>query len=431
MNKIKNWFTLVELIVVITILAILWTIAFVSFQWYSTQTRDSVRITDLKNIDKSLALKVIEGEKLRVPNNEILITSSWVLMNHQWRLWKELLSYYWISNWWLDPLNGLPYTYILNKSQNRYQLLGFLEQGDNITLLGWETYANNSWSFPHSEWDVLGIILDEINKKPLIKSIGLSEIDIETTTDNYAVLLEDWEDIKSGNKDFLQSKLDFRVMPKKNCYSLLLNGYSKWDGIYVINPTGNEQIKVYCDMTTNGWGWTLAVSQMHSSNQYAWSVSPFTQDLNKLSPSILKWYSRNWEEQKVTPKKIMIVDGKNTKYVSADVEKWCGWEWLQDPTSCWIPWVTNQHKTYAKLKNSELAESLYFSSCAAYGWCYSTWAEWWGFSLKPERTYANTKSWGYSWTADKLGNWHRYAWWMWWTEIYPSGANSHMLLYFK
>jgi len=32
-NKVK-WFTLVELIVVITILAVLWTVAFVSFQDY-------------------------------------------------------------------------------------------------------------------------------------------------------------------------------------------------------------------------------------------------------------------------------------------------------------------------------------------------------------------------------------------------------------
>lgn len=38
-NKNIKAFTLVELIVVITILSILWTIAFISLQWYSSNSR--------------------------------------------------------------------------------------------------------------------------------------------------------------------------------------------------------------------------------------------------------------------------------------------------------------------------------------------------------------------------------------------------------
>jgi prepilin-type N-terminal cleavage/methylation domain-containing protein len=46
----QNWFTLVELIIVITILGILATIAFISFQWYTKDARDWVRISDIKSI---------------------------------------------------------------------------------------------------------------------------------------------------------------------------------------------------------------------------------------------------------------------------------------------------------------------------------------------------------------------------------------------
>ncbi|MFK7780612.1 MAG: prepilin-type N-terminal cleavage/methylation domain-containing protein, partial [Candidatus Gracilibacteria bacterium] len=46
----KKAFTLVELIVVITILAILGTIAFISLQGYSKSSRDSVRISDVSNM---------------------------------------------------------------------------------------------------------------------------------------------------------------------------------------------------------------------------------------------------------------------------------------------------------------------------------------------------------------------------------------------
>jgi len=47
MNYNKKGFTLVELIVVITILAVLGTIAFLSLQGYSKKSRNSVRSIDI------------------------------------------------------------------------------------------------------------------------------------------------------------------------------------------------------------------------------------------------------------------------------------------------------------------------------------------------------------------------------------------------
>lgn len=52
----KKGFTLIELIIVITILLILLTIAFLNFWNYVSEARDSVRISDLKNIEKALLL---------------------------------------------------------------------------------------------------------------------------------------------------------------------------------------------------------------------------------------------------------------------------------------------------------------------------------------------------------------------------------------
>jgi len=49
-NIKKQWFTLVELIVVITILAILWSIAFISLQGYSADARNSKRTSDLNSL---------------------------------------------------------------------------------------------------------------------------------------------------------------------------------------------------------------------------------------------------------------------------------------------------------------------------------------------------------------------------------------------
>ena len=59
----KKGFTLVELIVSITILAILWTIAIISFQWYTKNSRDSVRIADVNNLQTWLELFQVKSWK--------------------------------------------------------------------------------------------------------------------------------------------------------------------------------------------------------------------------------------------------------------------------------------------------------------------------------------------------------------------------------
>lgn len=60
----KKAFTLVELIVVITILAILGTIAFISLQGYSGEARDSKRLSDVNNLIKKVNIEMSKGTSL-------------------------------------------------------------------------------------------------------------------------------------------------------------------------------------------------------------------------------------------------------------------------------------------------------------------------------------------------------------------------------
>ena len=64
MRNTKQAFTLVELIVVITILAILGTIAFISLQGYSADARNSKRVNDLGNLADSVNIKSTQGTSL-------------------------------------------------------------------------------------------------------------------------------------------------------------------------------------------------------------------------------------------------------------------------------------------------------------------------------------------------------------------------------
>ncbi len=139
MKKIQNKqaFTLVELIVVITILAILWTIAFISLQWYSAQARDSKRLSDISNIKKSVELFSLNTWKYPKPDDSFIISYSWETLRYQWIVWDQVsanLSRN-LQEKPTDPTTWLEYTYSTIHSQTEYEVLGLYES-DIISNIG-------------------------------------------------------------------------------------------------------------------------------------------------------------------------------------------------------------------------------------------------------------------------------------------------------
>ena len=112
-------FTLVELIVVITILAILSTIGIISFNGYSSGARDSTRVEDLTNIQKSLALSatISVNGKYPTPDNGVPILNNGVLVNTQGYAGKSALSAIKFNGAGLDPLDTQYYLYSVNSTQ--------------------------------------------------------------------------------------------------------------------------------------------------------------------------------------------------------------------------------------------------------------------------------------------------------------------------
>lgn len=117
-------FTLVELIVVITILSILGTIGFLSIQWYSGNARDGSRLSDLSNLSKSLELYQIRTGSYPSPDNAFNVTYSGGTLWSQWSAGDGLMTA--LSLW--SPLNKKPLDPLLNKeysyslSSKEYQI---------------------------------------------------------------------------------------------------------------------------------------------------------------------------------------------------------------------------------------------------------------------------------------------------------------------
>jgi type II secretion system protein G len=145
MNKHKkqNAFTLVELIVVITILAILGTIAFISLQWYSTQARDSTRVSDLASMKSSLELYQVEAGKYPNPTSGINVTYSWATVWNQGSFWETVYANVEkLDKIPTDPLTGNEYTYSVTSIKTEYQLWWILEWDEVVIRNNWITQTN-------------------------------------------------------------------------------------------------------------------------------------------------------------------------------------------------------------------------------------------------------------------------------------------------
>jgi len=121
-------FTLVELIVVITILAILWTIAFLAFQWYSKDSRDSVRISDINSLESTLELYVLEKWTYPEPTTWLAVTYTWTEVWIQGTVWDSVMTNLWrITPKPTDPLTSNEYTYSLLNTDREFELWAILE----------------------------------------------------------------------------------------------------------------------------------------------------------------------------------------------------------------------------------------------------------------------------------------------------------------
>lgn len=161
-HKYQKAFTLVELIVVITILAILGTIWFISLQWYSLSARDSARISDLNTIAQWLEYHKLQEWVYPFPTDSYDITFSGSLAWKQGVFWQETQTILQnISQVPLDPLTQNPYAYSVTNTRQEYELWSITEglvfSINNVN--SWDsliphktTYANNSF-FTYIKWN--------------------------------------------------------------------------------------------------------------------------------------------------------------------------------------------------------------------------------------------------------------------------------------
>jgi uncharacterized protein (TIGR02145 family) len=151
----------------------------------------------MSNIAKWLSVFSAISWNYPKPDSPISITASGSPIWYQWYAGSQVLNMIKISNWWKDPLDATTYyTYSTNVAQNKFQILGFLEDWSNSSIsmspgffikpgleLAEADPSSYSWRYVITKWDQLWILLDASTKVPL-QTLNWS-IDVVLTNWNY------------------------------------------------------------------------------------------------------------------------------------------------------------------------------------------------------------------------------------------------------
>ncbi len=208
----KKAFSLVELIVVITILIILWMIAILSFQNYTQSARDGQRMADMHSIKKSLWIFITEKWFYPDPDDGVNITYLWWVAWTQWTVWDNIITNLWkISKKPIDPLTNNEYTYSVTNTKREYQLWYILEGSlsyNNLPLLN-QTFASSTkkaiarvvWTYNEKILKVSTGWIDYILAVPTIINSNLNDLDLLTLLNNKELVYNNYSNLPDSYKN--------------------------------------------------------------------------------------------------------------------------------------------------------------------------------------------------------------------------------------
>ncbi len=137
-NNSSKAFTMVELIVTITIIAILSTIWYNSYVWYLSEARDSERKANMWEIKTALKLYKQKRWAYPLPWDTFNITNSWTIVAIQWLL-NDQVTLNTMDILPLDPYTNKNYFYSVTENKQEAEVALSLENWEfPIALLDWD-----------------------------------------------------------------------------------------------------------------------------------------------------------------------------------------------------------------------------------------------------------------------------------------------------
>lgn len=227
MKNNKIWFTLAELVVVITILIILSLISYISYQKIITDARNTARITDMSNIKMSLKNHKLKNWWYPNPWDSFDITNSWVIIK-QWLLNEEVYTME-LDKKPTDPLfKTQSYIYSITNNKQFFQVAMSLE--DESSENDAELRAYVDWDYQTLNDVFIPSIVFATNVSWNILSLSGSFI-VDKWTLNLPYW-EDWNFIKNASSlSWIITESEV-VIPKYYWFSSCMQIYENWQSMW-------------------------------------------------------------------------------------------------------------------------------------------------------------------------------------------------------
>lgn len=264
MYKKSSWFTLVELIVTITILAVLSTISYMSFWNITTTARDGKREASVNSIEKVLSARATKVWIYPKPSNAVDITYSWWVVFSQWTFWDSVQREIWwqITKIPKDPLYDTEYTYSTSFKRTEYSISYIREEPLDTAYLRYKSANANDleyrefiwkvkWNYNGQLWFTNTWWINYVFWLPSIVLSDLSETDINNIWDKFVY---NWESVIADiYKDKVISPWVITFTPQL-VYS--------WTTL----PRSQENLAVLIDNLQNNYIWTEFYSNPNFKN---------------------------------------------------------------------------------------------------------------------------------------------------------------------
>ncbi len=246
-------FTLIELMVWVTILAILWSIAFVSFTWHISTSRDSVRLDNFAKIELYLSNYKEKHWVYPLPTGWFNITNKGKIVAIQGKLNQEFLldSFDSVP---VDPSTKLPYPYSVLKNRSAYQIAATLEDnGVEKSLIRWDYVSVSKNILPSivlasSPWAWVDIEINQATAEGITNSKAFL---LNNSVENLPYKLDGskapkvWNQVFSQLLDSAELEDYWQNIDYKSCKEIYEAGKYIGDGEYQI-LTGGSLTNTWC-----------------------------------------------------------------------------------------------------------------------------------------------------------------------------------------
>lgn len=219
----KRWVTLIDLLVALTMVIILSTVAFYSFWNYFVTARDSARVVELDNIESALHSYAFRKWHYPTTTKWEDITYSGSLVWTQADFSDNISSIILYANGVVDPLTETSYTYTVKNSKKEFQIAWVLENSYKYFSF-WNDQANAAakntlYGTTIMRWNYNGeVVSANVSGKtyvlalPSIMTRDLSYLTVPDIVNNNALVYHDYTNLPATYNDTefdTTSNLDF------------------------------------------------------------------------------------------------------------------------------------------------------------------------------------------------------------------------------